>query len=450
MPNIVEQQDLLKGLPDTRLALLMQNPVATIPPFLVAAEAQRRQAIRQQRAGSGDNESVVDSLTRQLASVPQNIRATPQPMPQVPQTPPMMGVAALQQAQQAQQGMANGGPVRRFAEQGYVAPTLTNPFDYIRSTYPAGQFPGSISEAYGGISNAASQAWNSQTAKDAFDTMRVGAGRAIDLITLNPYNAQILGLDPVSVEENRKLMDENAIKANNPMAGQGASEEDSYRRAISDMEKLAGRKTEAAKPPDPNAGKAGTSTENQTAAEDELRNRLEALYADEGASDMEKAQKWFAMASQFYDPKLTTGQSIARAGLAFTEAAGNQAQAEREALRAREEALLKYDIGKQEAERAAAAAERERTSMSAKDKATVLNSRLGSLDDMISQERKNFEALKENVMNATPEKIAAAEKQISDLLRVRDAVAGELSALMEQAYGPTKFDTFSFSTGFQR
>lgn len=444
MPNIVEQQDLLKGLPDQRLALLLQQPSGNIPPFLVAAEAARRDAIRKQHSGNGSNESVVDSLTRQLANVPQNIKATPQPMPPVPPTPPMAGVAALQQ------GMAAGGPVRRFAEQGYVAPTLTSPFDYIRSTYPAGQFPGSISEAYGGISNAASQAWNSQIAKDAFDTMRVGAGRAIDLITLNPYNAQILGLDPVSVEENRRLMDENAIKANNPMAGQGASGEDSYRRAISDMEKLAGRKAQTSVPPDPNAGKTGTSTENQTAAaDDELRNRLEALYADQGVSDMEKAQKWFAMASQFYDPELTTGQSIARAGLAFTEAAGNQAQAEREALRAREEALLKYDIGKQEAERAAAAAERERTSMSAKDTANVLTQRINGIEDLISQAKKSLDTMKADPM-VSPENIAAAEKQITDLMKAREAVAGQLSSLVEQSYGPIKFETFSLTNGFQQ
>ena len=73
MPNIIEQQDLLKGLPDARLMTLLQKPVGDIPPFLVAAEAQRRQQIRQQFAGSGSKESGVDSLTKQLAGVPQNI-----------------------------------------------------------------------------------------------------------------------------------------------------------------------------------------------------------------------------------------------------------------------------------------------------------------------------------------------------------------------------------------
>ena len=410
MPNIVEQQDLLKGLPDTRLALLMQNPVATIPPFLVAAEAQRRQAIRQQFAGSGDNESVVDSLTKQLASVPQNIQATPQPMPQIPQTPPMMGVAALQQAQQAQQGMANGGPVRRFAEQGYVAPQFRG-----RSGAGAYEEP---------TESVLSRVYNYVTPG----------------ITTLLTNMQRMGLS--NNPERQQLDLQNNIE---DAASTTQNPEDKYRtdRAPTDLS------PKPTIPPNPNTGKDNTSPENQTAAEDELRNRLEALYADEGASDMEKAQKWFAMASQFYDPKLTTGQSIARAGLAFTEAAGNQAQAEREALRAREEALLKYDINEQERLRAAAAAERERTSMSAKDTATVLVQRVNGIEDLISQAKKSLDTMKADPM-VSPENISAAEKQITDLMRARDAVAGELSSLVEQSYGPIKFDTFSFSTGFQR
>ena len=46
MPNIVEQQDLLKGLPDAAIAKLMQAPSGQIPTFLVAAEAQRRQHLQ--------------------------------------------------------------------------------------------------------------------------------------------------------------------------------------------------------------------------------------------------------------------------------------------------------------------------------------------------------------------------------------------------------------------
>ena len=407
MSNIVEQQNLLKGLPDTRLATLMQNPVATIPPFLVAAEAQRRQAIRQQFAGSGDNESVVDSLTRQLASVPQNIQATPQPMPQIPQTPPMMGVAALQQAQQ---GMANGGPVRRFAEQGYVAPQF-------RGRSGAGAYAEPTESVLSRVYNYVTPG-----------------------ITTLLTNMQTMGLSNNPARQQLDLqnnIEEAASTTPNP--------EDKYRtdRAPTDLS------PKPTIPPNPNTGKAGTSTENQTAAEDENRRKLEALLAYEGPSDMEKAQKWFAMASQFYDPKLTTGQSIARAGLAFTEAAGTQAQAEREARQAQAEALLKYDINEQERQRAAAAAERERTSLSAKDTATVFAGRLNAMDDMISQAKKSLDTMRADPM-VSPENISAAEKQITDLMKARDAVAGQLSSLVEQSYGPIKFDTFSFSTGFQR
>ena len=116
MPNIIEQQDLLKGLPDDRLSMLMQNPTGDIPPFLVAAEAQRRQSIREQFSG-GPQESVVDTLTKQIASVPQNIQAPMQEPPQMP--PPQMqaGVGALQQTAR------DGGLMRRFASLGYVRPS---------------------------------------------------------------------------------------------------------------------------------------------------------------------------------------------------------------------------------------------------------------------------------------------------------------------------------------
>ena len=118
MANIIEQQDLLKGLPDARLSLLLQSPDASIPPFLVAAEAQRRQSIRQQFAGDGGKESVVDTLTKQLSNVPQNIQAPMRTPPQMPppMQPQMAGIGALPQGQQQ---MANGGPVRRFASDGF-------------------------------------------------------------------------------------------------------------------------------------------------------------------------------------------------------------------------------------------------------------------------------------------------------------------------------------------
>ena len=85
MANLIEQANLLKGLTNDRIALLMQNPVGDIPPFLVAAEAERRRAASQQATGDVGKESVVDMLTRQLANVPQNIQA---PMRAPPQMPP--------------------------------------------------------------------------------------------------------------------------------------------------------------------------------------------------------------------------------------------------------------------------------------------------------------------------------------------------------------------------
>ncbi len=118
MPNILDQQNLLKGITDERLSSLLQNPIGVIPPFLVAAEAQRRQAIREQFSGQQPQESVVDTLTRQLAGVPQNIQSSAQ-APQAPQ-----GIAAIPQQQEAQpqeaqpeqQTMNSGGYVQRYQD----------------------------------------------------------------------------------------------------------------------------------------------------------------------------------------------------------------------------------------------------------------------------------------------------------------------------------------------
>lgn len=400
MPNIVEQQDLLKGLPDTRLALLMQNPVATIPPFLVAAEAQRRQAIRQQFAGSGDNESVVDSLTKQLASVPQNIQATPQPMPQVPPMPPMAGVAALQQAQQ---GMAAGGPVRRFAEQGYVAPQFRG------RAGAQGYLPGEQPE-----DGIMSRVYNYVTPG----------------ITTLLTNLQTVGINP-NAEQKKQLDLQNNIMEPPPEA------------AYVDPFVAAGRPAErgvrpemAPKPtipPDPNVGKEDTSDEN--------RSKLEALFADRGLSDMEKAQKWFAMANEFYDPSLTTGQSIARAGLAFTEAAGNQAQAERELSRAREEALLKYDIGKQEEARAIAEQRREAEAAALKAKTDIAT---GQLDDFYRQQRE----IAQRVQSIED---AEAEGKLTDPVaaqRMKDTLVSQMAEIGRKIGAYEKFisSTYGFNT----
>lgn len=154
MPNIIEQQDLLKGLPDTRLAMLLQNPVGDIPPFLVAAEAQRRQAIRQQFAGSENKESVVDSLTKQIANVPQNIGAKTSPTEEVPdlkgileKNQEIQDQISSQQEKDASQSMASGGIVRRFAGGGVASLAPKGTYYGFSSGIPAQTALGSLARA---------------------------------------------------------------------------------------------------------------------------------------------------------------------------------------------------------------------------------------------------------------------------------------------------------------
>ncbi len=448
MPNIIEQQDLLKGLPDARLASLMQSPNADMPPFLVAAEAQRRQAIRQQFAGSGSNESVVDSLTKQMANVPQNLKAPAQTPPQMP--PPQQtgqesaGIGALGQPQQ----MAGGGPVRRFAAEGYVAPSPTMS-DYIRTQFPLGSVPKTLSGIYGAVSDA----WNSPTAEQIADQFRTTAGRTIDAATLNPYNSQFLGLDPASIRANREASNQANIQANNPMAGQGTTSTSSYNEAIRNMENLTRKTTEAekAKPRDPTADQEDTSEENKKApVEDSIRARLEALYATGEPSSWENAQKWFAMSAQFLDPNKTLMQSLAGAGSEYAGANAEQARAQRDDARAREEALLKYDIGTANSAKEDALAAQQHKEAILKGRTDVAT---GQLDDLYRQQRDLAERARridESIAKGEIMDPAAAQAEKQALTVASDRIGAKISTFegfLGQAYGFPTIPTVDMAAG---
>jgi len=309
MANIIEQQDLLKGLPDARLSLLLQKPDASIPPFLVAAEAQRRQAIRQQFAGDGGKESVVDTLTKQLANVPQNIQAPSQMPPQMPppqMQPQMAGIGALPQGQQQ---MANGGPVRRFAGDGYVEPMWKIP-DYSSVIPRVGDWVGS-------------------TAKSVYDYATTPWGN-----TEAPANpAESSGID-LSLPDFK-------IPNSNPNFGDNG--EPSPYTDLTPKPK---------KPPSSTAGTTDTSPENKyKSMEADMRKRLEGLYAADEPSNWENAQKWFAMSQQIMNPDATLMQGLVNAGASYADSAGNQAAQQRQGSRAQDEALLKWDMNSLESQR---------------------------------------------------------------------------------------------------
>lgn len=292
MPNIIEQQDLLKGLTDSRLALLMQKPSGDIPPFLVAAEAARRQASRE-FSGNGSKESVVDSLTRQLANVPQNVKS---PMKAPPDIPPPM--------QMPEQGIA-GIPQQGMAEGGRVQPMWTIP-----------NYGGSIPKVMD---------WVGTKAKDVYN-----------------YATTPWGDQPSPPDENTSEPDTTISNTTFPDIG-----------ALVPDKKI----TKPSIPKNPEVGTKDSSPENKYKSQEAaFRKRIEELYGTEEPSNWEDAQKWFAMSQAIMEPGQNLIQSLAGAGAIYAGAESEQAAQQREAERAREEMMLKYDMDIYSQDRAAASA----------------------------------------------------------------------------------------------
>ena len=322
MPNIIEQQDLLKGLPDNRLAMLMQKPTGDIPPFLVAAEAQRRQAIREQFSG-GPQESVVDTLTKQLANVPQNIEAPAQTPPQMP-PPQMAGVAALQ----GPQGMRHGGFVQRYQDGGGVQPWWKIP-DI------SGYFP-SVADKLGqsvrGLYEFATTPYSEMKAAEG------APSTSVDSLSANPSAGNIppdLGrMDGVGLPDVKIVPGRFSDSLNPPPA----------------------QKPNPTIPRNETAGQEDTSAENQYAAQEAaLRKRQEELYGNTEISDWEKAQKWFAAAQAAIEPGQTDMQAVINALSALGGGMATEKAAEREAMTNKEKAMLEWDIARYNADRAARA-----------------------------------------------------------------------------------------------
>lgn len=337
MPNIIEQQDLLKGLTDSRLALLMQKPSGDIPPFLVAAEAARRQASRE-FSGKGSKESVVDSLTRQLANVPQNVNA---PMKTPPNIPPPMQMPEQGIAGIPQQGMAAGGSVRRYAPGGFVSPTVDS---LSRDAYIKRE----QLKAVGPNSKAGFLLRNPVVPK----TEAQLAAEEVKAVTEGPFSGFY---SPGTVYDTFKAAEEVAARTAEAEPGSDGSTtmDMSGIGALLPDKKLPGSE----KSRDESSSTAGTSAENKYKSQEAaFRKRIEELYGTEEPSNWEDAQKWFAMSQAIMEPGQNLVQSLAGAGAIYAGAESEQAAQQREAERAREEMMLKYDMDIYSQDRAAASA----------------------------------------------------------------------------------------------
>ena len=434
MPNIIEQQDLLKGLPDDRLAAMMQAPTGDIPPFLVAAEAQRRQTIREQFSG-GPQESVVDTLTKQMANVPQNIQAPAQQPPQMP-PPDMGGVAALQGEQQ----MRDGGYVQRYQYGGKVEPWWEIP-NYGESIPGIADYATSIlGDVYESATQPYTEMYRPETEpRDAVFTRaypQVPSGSASGM----SFTPNISAAAPATVP--------NTVPT---------PETDPGKEPTSDENKLKEYEAQLRA-----IGQIGSGDSAY------IKGKLQELYGDNEASDWEKAQKWFAAAQAAIEPGQNNWQAAVNALSAFGGGMAEERAAERAGDRELAEALLKYEIADRQyrteterdiakdmmnyrislakAEKDAADAKREDELGAFKFAADVSTAGIRSANDEIDRlERKKADYIKglpEQLPGAEPidynkdPYIAGINSQISRIQSQIDAAQGRvLSAI--SGYGKT-------------
>ena len=123
--NLIELENLVKGVPDDYLTKEVQAPSGKIPPFLALSEIQRRKDMRQRyqaEQGKVDKPTIAEQLTGGIGGLqPQG--APPPAAPGGAGAPPVApGAAPMPTPPGQPQGFAAGGQVG-YAEGGPVKPT---------------------------------------------------------------------------------------------------------------------------------------------------------------------------------------------------------------------------------------------------------------------------------------------------------------------------------------
>ena len=147
--NILEQEDIVKGLPDAALDSEMQQPSGQIPPFLILSEIHRRTEMRNNFAANEDDLSTpivsqmlaASSASRQGLGTPMG---QPSPMGQASPVPSMPSPSPAISAGGVPQGLggmgvqlASGGGVVGMAEAGQFPQFYTgDPSDYEETIFP--------------------------------------------------------------------------------------------------------------------------------------------------------------------------------------------------------------------------------------------------------------------------------------------------------------------------
>lgn len=226
MPDIGQLTSDLRGIPDQALQSELQNPTGVVPSYLVLAEAQRRQLMRQaaqKQQSQGQSGSVLDDVVRNMmaAQPPQGGPPAPAGM-----TPPRTGPTPMPGAAPPQQmAMARGGAIRMAdggdtdedeidaAETDTGAPLggwkgdTSQPIVEMPTTKPPGAMaPSNVdgwiqqySDKYGVNPNLARAIMQQESGGK--QSARSGKG-AIGLFQIIPPTARDLGIDPHDPEQN--------------------------------------------------------------------------------------------------------------------------------------------------------------------------------------------------------------------------------------------------------
>jgi len=116
MMNILEQEDIIKGLPDQALMQEAQMPSGQVPQYLVVSEIQRRSDMRKRYKSEQEKMpqgTVKDKVVQEgiMASMPPQMAMAPQMAQRMPNMPP---------PQMPQQGIEQAMPPQMMAEGGIV------------------------------------------------------------------------------------------------------------------------------------------------------------------------------------------------------------------------------------------------------------------------------------------------------------------------------------------
>ena len=166
--NLIELENLVKGVPDDYLTKEVQSPSGKIPPFLALSEIQRRKDMRQRyeaQKGAVDKPTIAEQLVGGIGSLqPQGAPAAggppPPAMPGGAGAPPVApGAAPMPTPPGQPQGFAAGGQVG-YADGGPVKPKPTyNSRSYLETYWnpelqAIKRIPGSLEQLMADSQNA--------------------------------------------------------------------------------------------------------------------------------------------------------------------------------------------------------------------------------------------------------------------------------------------------------